>query len=1106
MRFPPMPPRPWIARLGLLALLSLMAPRTSPAQVGPQEPRAATLFTGTSLPDPPHQKTPWTAPKTRIPRFLISATTTLFEQGLADPRGCEYRSIDINTGSVWGGRGGVTTTRGWVLPAADGQAQRFAVAWSGLVYPVVKLGEPADLDADVTGKPQPTQDGRTGRMGRDSQGYGVTFESTAVDFKYPSPIKICLLLRLGRVDLAEARWDAMTGRPGRDAGQPPQGRIDLTNYGVSYVSLANDLAWFHFDRAVCALMRGDDAITLADARFLAPFQKTVEASAEELGFPKPRQLTANGDREAPFIDFLGQLPELLADAERRASEPKRPPVPPPGGDKSARVAALVRNLDQAAARQWGQPGGVSMGEAAVVQDLIAEGDDAVEPLIEVLRNDNRLTRSVSFGRDFFRGRRILGVQEAAYAALSGILNTSFFSTGAISDNVTARGKQGREEMAAQIQSYWERYKAFPLIERWYHILANERVGRAGWIQAGGSIVQPENVRIVPAASAFTNTVTTALKPGERPRLRGESLREGHDPSVTTLMQRRLDSMIKTAADSATSLEQANAMARILLAWDPPAATRSLSELARLGRRQFSTNGGSRQPAIASIAGTTVARVRAGDPDAAREYAAWLRTTEPDRESSSELSPILDPLFRLPDDPAIAEAGEWLFGDPNSPWLSLLDAGKNRSMYYTLEKATSPLLCLPSFRKRLLDLLGDRTPIGEVSVEPRNLKIKWDDGGSGGYGYNKVDPLAPKLGEKVRVRRADAFAWQLSRLEGSPAFQMYWPEPKRDEGLAAMAAHLEAWGKRFVPEDPLRNSFGRGFPRGAAHLSLPPLDHPATREDVRQKRAIFSLEGEGERRLIPLYEWPLGAKWVAYKDDPVIALTSEQITVPKVEYDQKGTVWQAEEIFQDGHWRRFYGFVGSHVIAKVPAEEIEFTEWPYGGYWRLGDGMDGLFFGPRMPESKEFRRDFAFDPGSPLKMALRLRNRSGYDREVPTEFVRKEGDRIQLRPGVELTLERAPLDGQPIEIYAPLSDDSPWEPVPAKPFGRLDAGGPTRTLRPAEPMDAFEVDLLDLFDVAKPGNYRARLTLTKESGVGDGTFHHQGFKVSNGGTNPAAPGD
>lgn len=103
-------------------------------------------FPGTSLPVPPEQPRPWSVPRSDLPPEAAAAITKLFDQGLADPRGCEYREISVVTGSVWGGAS-VMKTHGWIF-SEKGQGN-FAVSWSGLVYPLVSLGAPADLRADV---------------------------------------------------------------------------------------------------------------------------------------------------------------------------------------------------------------------------------------------------------------------------------------------------------------------------------------------------------------------------------------------------------------------------------------------------------------------------------------------------------------------------------------------------------------------------------------------------------------------------------------------------------------------------------------------------------------------------------------------------------------------------------------------------------------------------------------------------------------------------------------------------------------------------------------------------------------------------------------------
>ena len=80
----------------------------------------------------------------------------------------------------------------------------------------------------------------------------------------------------------------------------------------------------------------------------------------------------------------------------------------------------------------------------------------------------------------------------------------------------------------------------------------------------------------------------------------------------------------------------------------------------------------------------------------------------------------------------------------------------------------------------------------------DLKYAMDSGWSGGTGGGKVDPLAPKPGVKVRLRTADLFAWKLSEIVGAPLFELYWPEARRDQGLAEMTAFLAKYGDRLGP--------------------------------------------------------------------------------------------------------------------------------------------------------------------------------------------------------------------------------------------------------------------------------------------------------------------
>jgi len=181
------------------------------------------------------------------------------------------------------------------------------------------------------------------------------------------PIKHCLLLRFGRADLAEALVAAGT------VWTPVPRARDLTDYGISYWTLAVDWAGSAFRRLINAYIWGEDLIALDAARRLARFRDLASAKADATGFPQADRQNRDGTGPAPRFYFLTQLDDLLRDLERRAKMPPRSPIPRKGGDPSARAAALIRDLDQIDEQQMMSPGGASPGNSPLVHDLIAEG-------------------------------------------------------------------------------------------------------------------------------------------------------------------------------------------------------------------------------------------------------------------------------------------------------------------------------------------------------------------------------------------------------------------------------------------------------------------------------------------------------------------------------------------------------------------------------------------------------------------------------------------------------------------------------------------------------------------------------------------------------------
>ena len=532
------------------------------------ERKASPVFAGEALPLPPEQHSAWSARNTNLPANYLTATAVLFEQGLADPRDCKYQEIEVGTGSVWSGDGWVIKTHGWVLPGH--REPQFAVCWNGLVYATVSVGTNVDLIADVM---KATTNGFVSWQSAMSE--GTTLSPSALQ-----GVKGCLLLRLGETDLATAYWLALEHRGIESRNQmlrrfSETNSLESTNQikmsgGDPYLTWASDWAWSLFDRMICAHERGDERLALADARQLVAAQPLIEAECAKRGFKRQPYWDSRRNSELqPYLSFLDQLTQLHADLERRDKEGTRISAISVGltniTDQAERVRVLIRDLDLVQARQWSQPGGVNLGEDAVVSALINEGDAAVEPLLDCLEHDKRLTRSVSFGRDFHRGRTVLSVNNAAWVALRTILQAGFSN-------------------GSELRAYWNKYKNLKLEGRWYAIL-NDDAARNRWQEAAANIVQPENVTRYPGGFSSERPVPTNTVA----RLRGEYLRGKQNPSVTELLTRHALE-VPTNNIGNYDLAACCQMAEYLSKWDVRAALPVAKILSKRARTAMKYSG------------------------------------------------------------------------------------------------------------------------------------------------------------------------------------------------------------------------------------------------------------------------------------------------------------------------------------------------------------------------------------------------------------------------------------------------------------------------------------------------------------------------------------
>jgi len=654
-----------------------------------------------------------------LPEALAETVALLFDRlGAPDPHGLQLHRATLHVGTVWGGDAGSVETMGWLVPGEPVEGRRFVIARNGLLYPAESVGERIGL-ADY----HPSHDERT-MLGY--EGRVLLYEQGLV--------WQALLVRAGHVDRALELFEN-NGAERDDV--PLSMRFGATNASEA----AADWLWFRIERAVCAHMRGDDPLALHDAqvasRLLAEHREVFE------------------ERRAGNVDLVAPL---LADQQRRAEGPVRLPrapgtAPTDVRDPAVRANALVAELDQVAARQWGQPGGVNLAEDVVVRELIALGDVAVEPLLEVVESDARLTRSVHFWRDFARSRTILGVHEAAYAALANILHRDFFETASTGDNLTLRGAEGRRALAATIRDYWERYGDMALHDRWYATLEDDHAGSVEWVRAAASIVTPANLQV--SRSSMVGVVRTT-DPDAPMEMRGAPLR-GRSPSVTELLARRLGDEGDMRARCGIAAALAN--------WDAEEGKRGLS---RFLDRCLEAEECRCVPQLANTL--------ADAPGVLRRYATWLDA----QEVAEDLASLLAPAVRHGSHPALRRLLPRLFREE----------GWRHALTYASSFEMPALLRIDAVRSALREYLTDDAVFGELEVgENGSYQVSYENGSSGGVYAEEVEGALPP-GSRVPCRNRDWLAHRLTDVDGAPEFYLVWDQARRDEAITALLSWLE----------------------------------------------------------------------------------------------------------------------------------------------------------------------------------------------------------------------------------------------------------------------------------------------------------------------------
>ena len=184
---------------------------------------------------------------------------------------------------------------------------------------------------------------------------------------------------------------------------------------------------------------------------------------------------------------------------------------------------------------------------------------------------------------------------------------------------------------------------------------------------------------------------------------------------------------------------------------------------------------------------TVARLRLGDGSAASDYVEIVRELEKE-VGFFEPDQFFAPLLLFPDDPELTRFSEELFGSTDSSWHP-----KNAWFGLSSREIASWMLANGPYREAIIGLLDDTSVVGEVWLKGTGLKYEFAESqGSGGHGPIDEQLLTQHdvLPGRTELRVCDAVAFNLSSLEGAPAFLPVWTTETRDAIICEIAKFVK----------------------------------------------------------------------------------------------------------------------------------------------------------------------------------------------------------------------------------------------------------------------------------------------------------------------------
>ena len=683
-----------------------------------------------------------------VPDDIAYAANFLRSQGMDDPSHGVYQEAVIAYPDISSLLMRERTIHGWVFPARSSGTQK-VLAWNGLTYDAISLGEAADLLDDVNkNRSIPS---RVFPMGR-------TIEFIAL-MDIAGPVPSCLLAMLGEGNLAKEVSERAT-RTRRNS--------DIRRSAVShYDSILSDAVM-----ARIAIAEDFDALLLA-----RKLRRLRQVKGKYPPFAGMRSLSTH-ESELWYVD------KWIADVTRRLANRREDPLTLEEISllaKEDQIPLLIDLLDEEQ-RFIIFPGATDTRLTAI--GMLKEiGDAATDGLIASL-GDQRMTRLTDGSYTFSSPYRFKTVSEICGVMIRELWRLSGFE------------QADYKFDAEKIRRLWEATSELTNEERWLVALQDDEMPFSVWQSAARTLGHP-NYPDTRGTNAANSDHTLPIGPV----IPWEHLYNTRRDEVASALLKRAEQgfkplYVRSDGTATPNYSGASTYAIAAAAWDIDAA---LPILKRILEAQFSDMQRESVEFVSTTPFPTVASALIyGGEDVWDIYEHMLGQLDFSR--SLNLESLLKPIWQHPDHPRSKQLAEKLFLS-DGPWHARNSIGPIRG-------STSIMLYHPAYLKSVYEALED-TRISSLATRTSKSRIRVNVRRRISSFLNQDSDTLKNVGDTLGLRYCDIVVQGLSRTFDLRDYNLFLPLEKKDEFVTKIKEFIDSGADwTTVQED--RRPLTRGF--------------------------------------------------------------------------------------------------------------------------------------------------------------------------------------------------------------------------------------------------------------------------------------------------------